>query len=82
MPQPTTDMTTIQGQIILALEKNGGEVEGTERLAAMLNCIDAKTWVRHCARHLEVVGAIVIIKSNGGRGLTTVYKRIRRRERG
>jgi hypothetical protein len=68
---------TVEKQIVLVLETNGGEVSGTEKLAALVNLINKKSWVRHCARQLAKFGVITIRPSRGGRGHQTVYKQNR-----
>ena len=56
------------------LDANGGTLEGTETFALRINARD-KGWLVSILRRLEERGVLTIIRSNGGRGKKTVYKR-------
>jgi len=64
-------------QAIIFLIDDQGEVQGTERLALALNALNMKSDVISYARRLQASGQITIIRSCGGRGNQTVYKRNR-----
>jgi DNA-binding IscR family transcriptional regulator len=61
--------------IIIVIDRNGGEVQGSEELALELNT--SKYYVRAIAQRLARLGEITICRSCGGRGNKTVYKRNR-----
>ncbi len=59
--------------ILVILDNNNGELQGTEQLALDLNA--PKNWTIRCVRRLNEDGTITIIPSRGGRGNKTVYRR-------
>ena len=68
--------SVIQDAIIIVLDENGGEMQGTETLA--LTLCTSKTYLIKCARVVQSNGQIKIIQARrGGRGHRTVYKRNR-----
>jgi predicted transcriptional regulator len=71
----TNNQSSVRDGIETALDENGGEVQGTARLANHLNTDEH--WLRKCARVLERAGLITITPSRGGRGNRTIYKRNR-----
>jgi len=70
-----TQQSQLMPMIIIVIDRNGGEVQGSEELALELNT--AKHYVLTCARRLARLGEITIRRSCGGRGNKTVYKRNR-----
>lgn len=73
----TNNQSTVRNAIIITLEENNDQVEGTENLTLMLNAGNSKSWIIRSARVLQSNGQISIIRSNGGRGRKTVYRRNR-----
>jgi hypothetical protein len=71
----THNQSGIREAILIILDENDGEIQGTEKLAQQLNA--GKPWLIKCVRVIERLGHITIIPSRGGRGNTTVYKRNR-----
>lgn len=67
--------TTVQ-KIITALDELQ-EIRGTEHLLRNVVCIRNKGWVLAKVNALEAAGECVIIRSNGGRGKKTIYRRNR-----
>lgn len=67
----------IKQAILIVLDENGGELQGTEKLQLCTNAHN-KTWFINCVRVLEENGQLQIINApRGGRGNRTVYKRNR-----
>jgi len=67
---------TIEKLVEEELEANGGELQGTEQIALTINARD-KGWLVSILRRLEERGVLKIIRSTGGRGNKTIYKRNR-----
>jgi hypothetical protein len=63
--------------IIIVLEDNGDEIQGTDALAMAISTLNCKSYVLRSARLAELRGEITIIPSSGGRGRKTIYKRNR-----
>ena len=53
-----------------------GEIQGTEQIANEFNP-NSKSWIIALLRRLEARGVIHIIRSSGGRGHKTIYRRNR-----
>lgn len=70
-----TELTTTQ-KIINALDELQ-EIHGTEYLAYEVIGVSSKTWVRCQVRKLEAAGILTIIRSRGGWGRRTIYRRNR-----
>lgn len=68
-------LSNVRDSILVILEQNNGELQGTEELALALNA--PKNWTIRCVRRLQENDEIKIIQSSGGRGKRTVYKRNR-----
>ena len=66
-----TQESQIMPKIIIVIEQNGGEIEGSENLALEIGT--AKHYVLKCARRLHRIGLITICPSCGGRGRKTKY---------
>jgi hypothetical protein len=62
----------IKFDIVDTLQKNNGELRGTEKLKLQLNA--DKEWMLKVLRNLQKGGDILIIQSRGGRGCMTVYR--------
>ena len=62
--------------MIDVLDKNDGEMRGTETFALTVN-MPNKAWLRRILRRLASGGEITITPSRGGRGHKTVYRRNR-----
>lgn len=77
MSQQTDSQTTTTNRIIIVLDENNGEVQGTEDLALALSLLNCKSFVVRSAKRLQATGQITICKSCGGRGKKTIYKRNR-----
>ena len=77
MAQPT-EMTTTPNRIIVLLDENNGEWQGTKKLTTALH-YSVKCWnhILNTLRQLEKEKQITIIPSHGGRGCKTIYKRNR-----
>lgn len=67
----------IQDAILNELEKNGGQIEGTEQIALNIN-VRRKSWLREIFKRMSSQDMVIVISSNGGRGhKTKVLKRNR-----
>jgi hypothetical protein len=75
MSQPNNQTTT--NRIMIVIEENNGEIQGTEQLALALASLNCKSFVVRSAQRLQEAGEITICKSCGGRGRKTIYKRNR-----
>jgi hypothetical protein len=71
----TNNKSVVRDAILIMLDQNNGEIEGTEQLARQLNA--DKPWLIKSVRVLERDGQLTIVPSRGGRGNRTVYKRNR-----
>ncbi len=67
----------IQEGILVFIENNNDEVQGTQQLTLALSTLNCKSYILRSARMLQVDGRITIIPSHGGRGKKTIYKRNR-----
>jgi DNA-binding IscR family transcriptional regulator len=72
---PLTKLTRTQFRILLLIEEQGGEIQGSEKLSTALEA--NKTFILRLTEQLRDSGEITICKSCGGRGKKTVYKRNR-----
>jgi len=60
--------------ILQCLEEHDGEMQGTEQLS-LATYTARKSHLVYLVRRLCSNGDITIVKSNGGRGCKTIYKR-------
>lgn len=72
-----SDSPKVRDRIYTMLEIHGDELRGTGSLADELKLKKNKTYVIDVLKKMEEQGLITIIRSCGGRGHKTVYKRNR-----
>lgn len=68
-------MTSQIKKEIMDVLKKHYELRGTEYLTICVNSVNNKTTVLRQVRKLQEEGVVIVLRSRGGRGAKTVYKR-------